>query len=161
MNPKFQVSMTNGSRVIEKGRGSICKLCHALLNSKTGKRIWIPIYILNCEVETYWKSWKDWRQQQWQQQQHTLFLETTTCFLKMYILSTVHHFSSVECDEMIVVQFSLCQGTNQSPSFSWDNDLSTTFRGLCSKCKNSIAHHCASLRFKKYMSCPLCIISLQ
>ena len=39
LNPEFQVSRTNGSRVTEKGRGSTFELCHALLSYKTTKKI--------------------------------------------------------------------------------------------------------------------------
>ena len=39
LNPEFQVSRTNGSRVIEKGPGSTLKLCQPLLSCITTYKI--------------------------------------------------------------------------------------------------------------------------
>ena len=39
VNPEFQLSRTNGSRVIEKGCGSTFEVSHALLNHRTPVQI--------------------------------------------------------------------------------------------------------------------------
>ena len=39
LNPEFQLSMTKGSRVVEKGFGSTFEECHALLSCKTINKI--------------------------------------------------------------------------------------------------------------------------
>ena len=60
-NYKFQVSRTNGSRVIENGRGNTFELCHVLLSHKTTNEIKLPIYILNFKClgqKTSSKTWK-------------------------------------------------------------------------------------------------------
>ena len=47
LNSEFQLSRTNCSRVIEKGRGSTFEVCHALLSCRTIIQLWLPTSIPN------------------------------------------------------------------------------------------------------------------
>ena len=57
LDSEFKLSMTNGSRVTEKGRGGTFELYHTLLSSKSIDKVQLSIYP-NVSVCLYYKNRK-------------------------------------------------------------------------------------------------------